>query len=46
MILPNIASKRKDRHILRAEIGCDFYKISLCMKRGCWEVFYSGVHSA
>ena len=45
-ISPNIASKRKDRHVPRTETGCSSCKVSLCMKRRCWEVFHSGVHSA
>ena len=40
-ISPNNASKLKDRHVPRAETGCASCEVSLCTKKGCWEVFHS-----
>ena len=41
-ISPNIVDKCKDRHVLRVKTGCASCKVSLCTKKGCWEVFHSG----
>ena len=41
-LLPNIISKRKDRHIARAITGCSSYNVVLCSRKGCWEAFHSG----
>ena len=40
---PNIASKRKDKHIARAITGCSSCNVVLCSRKGCWEAFHSGV---
>ena len=39
---PNIASKRKDRHVARAMTGCSSCNVVLCSRKGCWEAFHSG----
>ena len=39
---PNIASKRKDKHVARAMTGCSSCNVVLCSRKGCWEAFHSG----
>ena len=41
VIEPNIVGKEKDKYIARPETGCAVCKVSLCVKRDCWDVFYS-----
>ena len=41
VIEPNIVGKEKDKHIARPETGCAVCKVSLCVKKGCWDVFHS-----
>ena len=41
VIEPNIVGKEKDGHIARPETGYAVCKVSLCVKRGCWDVFHS-----
>ena len=41
---PHIASKRKDRHVARPLTGCSSCKVSLCAKKGCWDVYHSGMN--
>ena len=41
VIEPNTVGKEKNGHIARPETGCAVCKVSLCVKRGCWDVFHS-----
>ena len=45
-ILPNVVSRSKDRHIVRATTGCSSCQVSLCRDRGCWDAFHSEVDFA
>ena len=36
-LLPNIVSKRKDRHIARAITDCSSCNVVLCSRKECWE---------
>ena len=44
-VSPNVTSKRINRHILRVKTGCASCMVALCVRKGCWELFYLGAHS-
>ena len=47
-ISPNIASRRRDKHIPRARTGCNLCRVALCTPKGtkrCWEAFHSEANS-
>ena len=41
VIEPNTVSKEKDGYIARPETGYAMCKVLLCVKKGCWDMFYS-----
>ena len=45
VISPNVASKKKNRHVHRAKMGCSFCNVALCTERStrrCWDIWHSG----